>query len=167
MKNTDSILLFAVISYSLKYLCLSTVQIVTINGKFRNVCERTFSVVYENDTVLIDVCFTILAKNLILMKQNGTRLKNKTLREIMSIDREKLRSKDCFEVYASSSELNGVSKLQEKQYLAKQQTSKVLIYNMSAKFRFKRVNPTFRRAGIRSKMISPQGSTGIRYKDVL
>ena len=42
-----------------------------------------------HDTVLSDVCLTILAKNQIfLMKQNGTRLENKTPRETMNMDRK-------------------------------------------------------------------------------
>ena len=45
---------------------------------------------------------SVLATNhIFLMKQDGTRLENKTPREIMNMDR-KLGSKDCSEGYVSS-----------------------------------------------------------------
>ena len=59
-----------------------------------------------------------------LMKQNGTRLKNKTRREIMSIDREKLRSKDCFEVYASSSKLTACQNCKKNNILPNSKPAK-------------------------------------------
>ena len=56
------------------------------------------------------------------MKQNGTRLENKFQGKYWPWT-EKRSSKGCSEI--SSIELNVVSTLQETQYLAKQQTSKV------------------------------------------
>ena len=50
------------------------------------------------------------------MKQNGMRLEYKTPREITNMD-HKMSSKDCSEVKQVA-----VSTLQEKQYLAKQQS---------------------------------------------
>ena len=63
------------------------------------------------------------------MKQDGTRLKNKTPQEILNMDRKSELKTLCSEGYFSIIKLNGMSALQEKQYLAKQQTIKVLLTN--------------------------------------
>ena len=41
-----------------------------------------------DDTVLRCICLTILAKSQFLMRKNGTRLENKTPREVINLDRK-------------------------------------------------------------------------------
>ena len=54
LKNTH-ILVFAVISYCFKYLCLFSVKDCQINPEIKNICEKNLSVAYAKDTMLRDV----------------------------------------------------------------------------------------------------------------
>ena len=145
MKNTQtfhSLPVYPIVVLSICVCSLSRLSQISLNAKIRNVCEK--KVVYANERVSRNVCLTILAK-----KQDGTRLENKTPREIMNMDRKLTEFKTPLKVMLAA-ELKACQHCKKNNnYLAKQQTSKVLFTKITWILASLENNQSFVRVSVR------------------